>query len=466
MPKRKRGHEVAEDPHKEVEAKIVHGKKILNRALKLAKNFERQKIDKRIKVAEKEGDAKKERIQREGEALKDLDVSQIVDAHLHKTLLKTKTIVESGLLPAFVVLPQKNASFTAEQALAYDNVTARMYNTKPVKDAMKQIMDSVYAAVGAPNPASKKVKGAETTESRSNNEQEHELQMPSTRKRSRKDAGIEWDGFESGSEADTESDEEEDFAGFEARIVASSDESSAEDDFELTPYKGDATVKTLSPRDLSITPETTPSRSPTPGLSDASGAEEEEEEEEEVASTKASKPTKSKNEVLKKPAATTFLPTLMGGYWSGSESSASEIDEKAAAPPRRKNRRGQQARRAIAEKKYGDYAKHIKAGQAPADTTGERKRQARIAERMGKTAPKGKGANDGWDPRRGAIGERSGFKRTKDTVTGENAAPLGERKKPKHRDDAGALHASWEAAKKAKEVKANAKFEGKKVVFD
>jgi hypothetical protein len=34
------------------------------------------------------------------------------------------------------------------------------------------------------------------------------------------------------------------------------------------------------------------------------------------------------------------------------------------------------------------------------------------------------------------------------------------------RDDVGALHPSWEAAKRAKELKKVAVFEGKKVVFD
>jgi hypothetical protein len=34
------------------------------------------------------------------------------------------------------------------------------------------------------------------------------------------------------------------------------------------------------------------------------------------------------------------------------------------------------------------------------------------------------------------------------------------------KDDAGTLHPSWEAAKKAKEAKQTAAFQGKKVVFE
>lgn len=78
MLKRKRGQyeghgrAVEVDPKKEVEAKIVHGKKVLNKALKLAKTFERQKLNKRIKLVEKENGAKegeKERLNRELEVL-------------------------------------------------------------------------------------------------------------------------------------------------------------------------------------------------------------------------------------------------------------------------------------------------------------------------------------------------------------------------------------------------------------
>jgi hypothetical protein len=61
-----RGAEV--DPAKEVEAKIVHGKKLLNKSLKLAKTFERQKLNKRIKLLEKEDGSKegeRERLNRE-----------------------------------------------------------------------------------------------------------------------------------------------------------------------------------------------------------------------------------------------------------------------------------------------------------------------------------------------------------------------------------------------------------------
>jgi hypothetical protein len=48
--------------------------------------------------------------------------------------------------------------------------------------------------------------------------------------------------------------------------------------------------------------------------------------------------------------------------------------------------------------------------------------------------------------------------------TGENAVAVAE-KRPGRKDDAGLLHPSWEAAKRAKEAKAAATFQGTKVVF-
>ncbi len=135
---------------------------------------------------------------------------------------------------------------------------------------------------------------------------------------------------------------------------------------------------------------------------------------------------------------------------SGSESATDED-----TPTRRKNRPGQQARRALWEKKFGSEANHLKA-QASS-----------------------KGRDKDWDPKRGARSEgerrfRAGGKSSKlvsmnnkETSISGNAIVVksGERGKGK-RDDTGPLHPSWEAAKKAKEAKQTASFQGKRVVFE
>jgi len=80
MPKRKRSHRPGEDvdPAREaelkrgqIEKKLVHSKKVLNRALKTAKGFERQKLSKRIKLATTQHDGREAgRLQKELEVLK------------------------------------------------------------------------------------------------------------------------------------------------------------------------------------------------------------------------------------------------------------------------------------------------------------------------------------------------------------------------------------------------------------
>jgi hypothetical protein len=80
MPKRKRSliEQKEVDPtqgvelsKRNLEKKLVHGRKLLNKALKTAKGFERQKLGKRIKLAvEKNDEAESGRLQRELEVLK------------------------------------------------------------------------------------------------------------------------------------------------------------------------------------------------------------------------------------------------------------------------------------------------------------------------------------------------------------------------------------------------------------
>lgn len=153
----------------------------------------------------------------------------------------------------------------------------------------------------------------------------------------------------------------------------------------------------------------------------------------------------------KKPPAvpnSTFLPSLMmGGYWSGSESEAEDLEEVEF----RKNRMGQRARRALWEKQFGQNAKHLRRVKA-----------------------------EDWDPQRGARfrddTNRRGNKSSWHTVSqrksekagvggfgGTTAKAHNWLKQPDINDKP--LHPSWEAARKAKEQKQSAAFEGKKVVF-
>jgi hypothetical protein len=91
MPKRKRAHRGTEavDPAQELELKkeeigrkLVHGRKLLNRALKTARGFERQKLGKRIKLATVEQDGEEaRRLQRELDVLKVCIFNSLCQGH-------------------------------------------------------------------------------------------------------------------------------------------------------------------------------------------------------------------------------------------------------------------------------------------------------------------------------------------------------------------------------------------------
>ncbi len=190
-----------------------------------------------------------------------------------------------------------------------------------------------------------------------------------------------------------------------------------------------------------------------------------------------------------------FLPSLMGGYISGGDSDSDEEDggggggivgsrrralrdkdEKAAermlgAP--RKNRRGQRARQAIWEMKYKAQAKHLQ-NEGPPPSGGKE----------GKETSSRTKKDSGWDTKRGAVdaGDGPRWLRRKMGKMGKPAP--GSAAPARHSDRAmpakakansnanannqisGALHPSWEAARKAKEKAQTAPFLGKKVVFD
>jgi hypothetical protein len=184
---------------------------------------------------------------------------------------------------------------------------------------------------------------------------------------------------------------------------------------------------------------------------DEGGASAEEEDEDSDHSAISRSPSPKRSSKRKRavdtsePTGSTFLPSLMGGYISGSES-ASDVD----IEPPRKNRRGQRARQAIWEKKYKQEAKHLS-----------------------------KPARDqGWDPKRGAVegAQRTPWKRGIANPFGrpaEGGGGAGQQvsrpaapKKDRTTDNAGPLHPSWEAKKKAEEKQKNATFQGKKIKFE
>lgn len=475
MPKRKRTDydEYAGDRHlrmrkQSAQNELVRSKKLLHRALKTAKGFERQKLCKRLKLAtanNQPGEVK--RINREMEVLKTLDVGKATDAQLHRALLKVKEFRKSEVLPEEVGRDLPRPEGGEDEIKALHNVTSNMCKARVVRDVIIDMVGRMYIAMGIPTP----VKGGKGEEGKKEmrpavgkkngivNDEDGDPQ--SQIKEEDEENGLDeasWDVFDTNREIKTDEDEgqgegqdsldDEELKRYDALLGASSGEESFHEEDYIPRTKSEPTNR------FSFSP--TPSLSPSISLSPSPLPTPEPE-------LRLRKTPRMKSEPAK-AGGSTFLPTLMGGYWSGSESEPSDLED---ARPVRKNRPGQMARRAIWEKKYGDKAEHIKSGKGPVadarsrDDGWDPKRGARD------TFGRGRGRGRGSNARGGAKSMNRKERRTLMGGTGENAVAIQPRRDtPKKRDDVGVLHPSWQAAKKAKEMKNMASFQGKKVTFD
>lgn len=398
-----------------------------------------------------------------------LNLLALGEIHLYKTLLKSKSVSTAPNLPAWIAKKVKRAPSNPDTANA--NVSARLFNSNPVRMALETILGSVYGVLDLPAddvPRRKKrlraadykakpqdegpetQKQGQTTRSQ---DQEHSPEQKLHQQFLLKSASIGQDHVGSG-------DESEEYGIYNARLANSSDAESESDEAALSDDDTQGETHGVSVENALLSKHArsnslSPSASPTPSIS---------------LSSSISSPIPHTAVPEKTTKSTTFLPTLNGGYWSGSEdSNAGEVDDHdPSARKQRKNRRGQQERRAIWEKKFGARARHVQNREIDA---------ARPAR------------DKGWDPKRGATegnhrggrGGRTGMKgggRNKGGGTvrsGANSDPVNEFKKrginvkPNLKGKAEApLHPSWEAKKKAKEKTANnvVAFQGKKVVFE
>ncbi|KAF2494801.1 Bud-site selection protein, partial [Lophium mytilinum] len=378
--------------------RINLGKTVVRRAMKLAAGFERQKSGRRRKTAkQKKDDAALARFDLEAQALKSLDLERAAEDHIHKSLLKIKSIASSEALPPSVKPPSRAVVDTASL-----NVLARLYNSNPVQTAMKTLITDIQGILGLEDRNVKSRKG----------EDGRAISVAEQKSKAKR-------------RADTSDDD--DYPAYEARIAGSSDE----DDSEASGSEAEDGVvqvrSKVSPTiDFSVSPPPSSEESSFEGFSEPDFK------------TRSSEPSQV-------PIASTFVPSLTtGGYWSGSES---EPEDDVEVQPR-KNRRGQQARRLLAEKKFGEEAKHLKEGK-----TSDRDKGWDLK----------RGAQDGSRGRNGKYRSRD-FRPARTFASDANTVELNP-PKPK-KDDTGPLHPSWQAAKLAKEKNQTASFQGKKVVFD
>lgn len=444
--------------------RIAAAQKPLVAALRLGAGFERQKHSRRKKTAQAKGDDKGlARLEAEYAVLKSLNIEQVADQHLRKTVGKVKTLKDHDALREYVDGVRKGSGDAATL-----NVLARLYKVAAVKTAVDEAVDDLKRITGNGDSAtalqSRHEKKAKVTEQAQAQVDDQDQEM-----------------------LDACDEDGDVFAAFSARIAAPS---SGEDDSgdsisadERPPSIGDSESEHDPDADLELgsdgeedddsfygfsdeqieegadmasrsdgqpKPKMTEKHSSTAFISALSIANSDSSSDSEAIDSDdlTAAKTNSKASSVEAYASSNFFPALShANYLPGSDSEASDLDE---AP--RKNRRGQRARQKIAELKYGAKAKHL-------DKLDRKK---------------------GWDPKRGAVsddrrrmsGRRGMHNGRGPQQSGGNAEPLGSNKKngSTKRDDKGELHPSWQAAKAAKErkmLKIDVQApQGKKVVFD
>jgi hypothetical protein len=471
----KRKHSELEDDIREDRANVVkatrlrhkfeHGTQLLFRALKTARGFERQKLGRRQKTAKNDGDTKGlERLNAEVQTLKvryspfarlrcsqlthrslqTLDLTVTAERHLLKQMVKTKRIVVS---PEFARLRKSTSvSLSGPRDPAEANVTARLFKSNPVQNALPDIMSSIRNVLGLGDLPTKRLaakatptsaKGTVGTTEENTNQHQAVDQSDEENGGSKELLQKEESGDVEMNDAEDESD---DFANFDARLASASDESDsdAEPGLDIARRPRSKQERYDAATDLSLLSESQAESAPeSPPASTIKG--------------------RKQAALAGAPKDTTFLPSLMmGGYWSGSESGDGDGVDETEAAPRRKNRMGQQARRALWEKKFGSKANHLKSEQT-----------------------RGKGSRDkGWDVRKGATEDRGAEPKWGKYQSGPSSRDR-KQSQGSRRDDAAdpsqrekapseqkPIHPSWEAARKAKEQKAQATFQGKKITFD
>ncbi|ROT42503.1 Bud-site selection protein [Sodiomyces alkalinus F11] len=515
MGKRKRPSET------ELEQKLSEYQQELFRAIKAAKGLERQRLGKRLQ-RDKKNPEKIQRLQREVVVLKSLDLRQTAQAHLAASLAKISAVADHPAIPDSIKQGPPKLDLSGEDKISMHNVTSALYNFTEVREVIERAVNGVCLELELPIPENKKRKRQKSSDAQKDAEESlpegqadragsappskrDNPDASDSKKRKVVDAHDEDDddhssflGFsdvdadkhgdvegesdevEENHENDDEREEallskydellgdseeereEENAEALRAKYAAllnappddelndAEDESDEQDDLgdiesdiesDLGDSDGDGQASSTGSAS-SISP---PSPSPPP-------------------QQPAAKKKKEAKRSTSAPTTTTFLPSLMGGYFSGSES-ASDVD---VAP--RKKRLGQRQRQAIAQRKFGEEAKHVQ----------------KMAEREKRKA----GRDHGWDMKRGAVdGADTGRKPWKKGISNPLSA-VGQREKHRHageqhgrgpgnadrtaggrpfesksKEKEGPLHPSWQAKKKKEEEQRSAKFQGSKIKF-
>lgn len=341
------------------------------------------------------------------------------------------------------------------------NVQARLFKAEPVRKVIRDAVDAIRQVLSAESDedsGKQRLRAADLVE-----HDEHgntaRLQVSNGHASSSSSSDQEWEGCSTINEPNQLKDDldtaaqgspsssEDEYRQYDARLAGStdSDSSDLDDSSKYHHTRSAHLAESISEEDDSLGGEDNPT------------------------TTSQTKPSaKSPKRTAAQPTkTTTFLPSLaMSGYYSGDDDDDDDNafdNEDTSQPQPRKNRMGQQARRALWEKKFGKKANHVKNPNPTSNST---------------TA--GARRDAGWDPKRGASASgsrtrrkdaRGGERRARGAgATGANMDPVVGRQRRigaagKENAKEGGLHPSWEAARKVKEQKQSAAFQGKKVIF-
>ncbi|KAJ6783656.1 hypothetical protein PWT90_10830 [Aphanocladium album] len=349
MAKRKRGADALSIRHLE---KLQED---ISRALKEAKGYERQRMSKRQREAGANPE-KKEKLEREINVLKSLDLHQTARAHLYSSLLKIKSIANHEDLPEQLKKGIAKPELAEDERVVLHNVTSGLYNRDGVKKAVDKSIAFVCEALDLPVPEKGK-KGKRERKGKTEEVEDTDPAPVETKKSTANDDNADETDFEGFSadnaddddddiapttedlDSDAEVTQENDFAAMDGLLGSSSDEDEEEDRAQLwDKYRGKETVNL---DDISVSGGDS---EPEAAVADESEDDEDEESKPAAKTAGGKKVTsrgvslssspepqrkRSKKAVTGRPTDSTFLPSLMGGYVSGagSATAAAAADE-------------------------------------------------------------------------------------------------------------------------------------------
>jgi len=460
-----------------VEATIEDAQKQIFRGLKVARGFERQKLGRRQKAAKSSGKEQDiARLEAEVQVLKMLDLTVTAEHYLNRYLARTKSVASHPACPPYVIARGNEPA--PSQDVAYANVTARLYKSNPIKEAIEVIIGDVREIldlkVDEKDQPKKRMRradyestGASKSEQHSDSVDERQSRLPQHRKNGVDDAEGERSLFidpaqpslRVASATDVgEEEEEENDAADEDFYTALKAQNQTRGNQDLDLDASDASPELLDESEFE-------------GFttSDENSSEPTSAEPMKPISRDRPKPSakQKRPEALPQTSRTTFLTSLTAGYISGSESATDLDDDPAFSTAVRKNRRGQRARQAIWEQKYGASAKHLKNGDGNRAMGRDQGWDSKRGATDGRGGDKGRSARDSH---RGGRGGRDAMRRAVQPAgNNANRLPLGKRESeaPKKDPTYGKSHPSWDARKKVKEAtRLSAVPKGKKITFD